>query len=93
MMLHEAPNHHHPQLGRRSELQRWEEGALHRRLAKSLLGAEASAAFAGNRSPVTHPCLGHKGNVLAKAGINLKAEPEKLLRNHPSSHTPVIWGS
>lgn len=30
-------------------------------------------------------CLGHKGNVLAKAGMNLTREPKRLLRNTPLS--------
>lgn len=28
-------------------------------------------------------CVGHKGNVLAKAGMNLMREPKRLLRNTP----------
>lgn len=30
-------------------------------------------------------CVGHKGNVLAKAGMNLMREPKRLLRNTPLS--------
>lgn len=38
-----------------------------------------------------HVCLGHKGNVLAKARIKSMLEPKRLLRNLPSL-SPVIQG-